>query len=190
MSWGDAAAGAGAGLSVLSTAVGIAGSQAAGAAKARAANYRAAVARNNALILRQQGEYAVEAGQRKAELESLRGADLQGKIKANQGASGVDVNTGSNVNVRAGARMASKLNTDTVLTNAQLLNYGYLAKAQEAEAGAGLAGMEAGSAQEAADWQSAATLLSGASQFPLKWGSGGGGGGGTPPDTGISSAAP
>ena len=170
----------GAGLSVLSGVMGAAGASRTADAKARAANYRAVVARNNAKTLRQQGEYAVEAGLTKAETESLRGADLQGRIKANQGASGVDVNTGSNVNVRAGARMASKLNADTVLSNAQLLNYGYLAKANEAEAEAGLDTMEAQNAEEAGGFNIASSLISGASQFPLKWGSSGGGGGSAP----------
>jgi len=93
-----------------------------GIATSQAANYKAQVARNNAI-------YASAAGTSKAMNESLKGAAAGGRIKAAQAANGVDVNTGSNVNVQRGQRMASNVNAVNTENNALLQAYGYQAEA-------------------------------------------------------------
>jgi hypothetical protein len=92
--------------------------------------YSAQVARNNATIASQNAQYAREAGQEQATIESMKGAAQLGKIKAAQAASGIDVNTGSAVDVQAGQREENQLDTETVLNNAELSAYGYTTQAQ------------------------------------------------------------
>ena len=109
-----------------------------GQATAEAANYQAQVARNNELIANQNAAYSIQAGQAKAAATSLQGAQTMGKIKAGQAASGIDVNTGSAVGVQTSEREVSKLDTATVLNNAELEAYGYRTQAAGYGAQAGL----------------------------------------------------
>ena len=96
-----------------------------GKATANAANYSSQVAANNATIANQNAAYATAAGETNAAATSLKGRAQSGKIKATQAASGIDVNTGSAVDVQEGNRETNKLDTETVLNNAELQAYGY-----------------------------------------------------------------
>lgn len=160
---------------VIGGGISAAGQLEAGQAAANAATYRAQVAKNNADIALQNAAYAEKAGVAKATVQSLRGAQVAGKIKAGQGASGVDVNSGSSVAVQAGQREASKLDTETVLNNAQLEAYGYRTRATSEEAQAGLEELTAKQAPIGAEIGAAGSLLSTASSLGYKWSSGGSG---------------
>lgn len=148
-----------------------------GQATATAANYNAQVAANNATIANQNATYATAAGQTQAAAKSLQGAAVGGRIKAAQAASGVDVNTGSAVNVQASQRETSKLDTETVLNNAELQAYGYRANATNFQATSGLETEEAEQAPIGADIGAAGGLLGSASSLGLKWSQLGPGGG-------------
>ncbi len=163
---------------VIGGGISAAGQLEAGQATANAANYRAQVAKNNALIAEQNATYAEQAGQAKGTVQSLKGAQIAGKIKAGQGASGVDVNSGSSVAVQAAAREASKLDTETVLNNSQLEAYGYRTRATSEEATAGLEELTAKQAPIGAEIGAAGSLLSSASSLGYKWSTGGSGFGG------------
>lgn len=152
-----------------------AGQLEAGQATANAATYRAQVARNNTDISNQNAVYAEQAGQAKATAQAMKGAQVAGKIKAGQGASGVDVNSGSNVAVQAGQREVAKLDTETVLNNAQLEAYGYRTRATSDEAQAGLEQLTAEQAPVGAEIGAAGSLLSSASSLGYKWSTGGSG---------------
>jgi hypothetical protein len=141
------------------------------------------VATNNAIIAEQNATYASDAGLASAAASSLKGAAASGKIKATQAASGIDVNTGSAVNVQASERETNVLNAETVLNNAELQAYGYRAKATSEEAQAGLEKEEAAQATTGADIAAAGNLLSSASSVGAKWNSG------SQPYTGISDTA-
>lgn len=148
-----------------------------GNATRNAALYQAQVARNNALIAEQNAQYAEKAGAARAAAKSLEGAAVGGKIKAAQAASGVDVNSGSAVNVRQSQRQQAKLDTETVLSNALLEAYGYRARATGYEAEAGLEGMRAEQAPIGAAIGATGSLLSSASSLGFRWQTMGGGGG-------------
>jgi hypothetical protein len=98
----------------------------------------------------------------------MKGAENLGKIKTAQAASGIDVNSGSALNVQTGAREASKLDTETVLSNAELQAYGYRTAAMGYEATAGLESTEAEEAPIAGAISGAGGLLSGASSVGSK----------------------
>lgn len=152
----------GAGLSAFSSIQG-------GNAKAGQLNYQAAVAENNKIISEQNAESAIEAGGAKAATTSMKGAAEGGHIKARQAASGVDVNTGSNVEVQEGQREAALLDTETVLHNADLQAYGYRSQAKNFEAEAQLDRSGADQAETAGYLKAGGGLLSSASSLGFKW---------------------
>lgn len=153
---------AGAGISAIGAIEG-------GEATAAAANYQAQVAQNNAIIAGQQARYASAAGQEQATVTGLQGAALGGKIKASQGANGVDVNSGSAVKVQQSQREATSLNEQQVENTAQQQVYGYRAQAVGDEATSQLETMEAEQAPIGADLGAAGGLLGSASSLGFKW---------------------
>src|SRR6201999_2427854 len=73
-----------------------------GQATAQADAYQAQVAANNAAIAKQQSKLDIQSGEITAQEQGLKTRAAVGQEKAAQGASGIDVNTGSAVDVRAG----------------------------------------------------------------------------------------
>lgn len=187
----------GAGASVLGAGTSAMGSIKGGQAAAGQAReqgrmnaYQAQVARNNAIIAEQNAQRAEVVAAASAEAKSLEGAARLGAVKVGQAASGVDVNTGSALDVQVGQRMLNKLDTETVFSNELLKAYGYRTQAANATAEADLlryraagAGKRASDAETAGYLKAAGTLLSSASSLPFgKMGdffSGGTGGGAT-----------
>jgi hypothetical protein len=140
-----------------------------GQATANAANYAAQVARNNELVATQNANYALAAGQQKAQTESLKGAATGGRIKAAQAASGIDINTGSALRVQQGQREQAQLDTETVLNNAELQAYGYRTQAANYKAQSELDTAEAEQAPIGAGIGAAGGFLGSASGVALKW---------------------
>jgi len=152
----------GAGTSAIGTIEG-------GQATANAASYNAQVAKNNAVVATQNAQFTMASGQERAQAESLKNAQTAGKIKASQAASGIDVNSGSAVNVQQSQREEGELDTQTTLSNAALTAYGYRTQAVNDTAQAGLETEEAEQAPIGADIGAAGGLLSSASSLGLKW---------------------
>lgn len=147
--------------------------------------YQAAVARNNAIIANQQGDLEIAGGIRQAEMKSLEGAAKLAKVRAGMAARGVDISSGSAVDVQASERELNKLDAETALSNAQIRAYGYRTRATSAEAQGGLYDMQSGAFGAASGdarlggyLSAGGTLLSRASSLPINWGGGGGGGSG------------
>jgi len=143
-------------------------------AQGQAANYQAQVAKNNATIANQNSQYAIAAGQEKAQQTSLAGAARLGQIKAAIGANNVDVNSGSAANVEESSRDVSQLNTETEMNNALLQSYGYQVAGTGYAAQAGLENLTASQTGVAEAGGVSGSLLSGAKAIPTSWLSGGG----------------
>jgi len=177
------------GLAAASTAATVAGKisegqagAASAASSAAASRYQAQVAENNRQIAEQNAQYAMAAGQTQAANTSLRGAAQVSALKAKQGASGISVNAGTAVDVRAGARQANQVDSETVLNNAQRQAYGYRVQGEGYGAQAGLDQQQASNFDRAGANASTAgfvgaggSLLSGASSILGSWPKGGGG---------------
>lgn len=88
-------------------------------------NYQAGVARLNTQIADQNATYATQIGEDQATRAGLQGAQRMGQIKAAQGASGLDVNSGSAVQVRASQKEASSLDVASIRSNAAKTAYNY-----------------------------------------------------------------
>jgi hypothetical protein len=97
--------------SVAGSAIGAGASIIGGMNKQNMYNYQAAVADINATRARQIGETEAFNSQ-------LKTGGLLGKEKATQAASGVDVNSGSAVDVRASTAELGRLDAETILNNA------------------------------------------------------------------------
>lgn len=149
---------------------------------AQAQRYQAAVANNNAIAAEQNARRAEQVAQNNAQAKSMEAAARLGRVKAGQAASGIDVNTGSAVDVQAGTRMLGKLDTDTVFSNDLLKAYGYRSDAQNFRTQAALNTYRAGQLSDRAGdeetsgyLKAGGTVLTNLSSLPLKWGGGGGG---------------
>lgn len=159
----------GAGISAVSTVAG-------GFASRNQASYQAAIAKNNQTIAIQNAARAEQAGMVQAEAQGRKGAAREAGIKVGQAASGLDVNKGTPVDVQAGQRETDQLDTETVLSNAELHAYGYRTQAMNFEAEEKLDRAKADNAVPASLLKAGGGLLSNASSIGSKWtGSGGGG---------------
>lgn len=153
---------AGAGVSALGTISG-------GEAQSANASYQAQVALNNQTIADQNANYAVEAGEVSASNQSLKNAAQFGRLKTSMAANGVDINSGSAVDVEKSARIEGDTAAATTLSNAELQAYGYRTQAANFGAEAGLETTEAGEATTGAEIGAAGGLLSSASGVASKW---------------------
>lgn len=112
-------------MSMAGTAFNVASDIMGGFAKAGQLNAQAQIARNNAIIARQNAIGALGAGEARAEIQGLRNRAQMGALKAGQAAAGVDVNTGSAADVRASAAMLGMHDMMTIRSNAARQAYGY-----------------------------------------------------------------
>lgn len=159
-----------------------AGAIQAGQAQQKAATYQAQVAKNNSLIAEQNAQHAEEAGLAQAQASSLKARATSGRIRAAQAASGIDVNTGSAVDVQESAAEQGHQDTETVMSNAELQAYGYRSQGTGFNAQAGLDEQVARQAPIGAAFSATGGLLSSASSVGSKWAQAGGtlGGGSSP----------
>lgn len=105
------------------------GAQQQAQAQANAANYNAAVARNAATFAREQGEVNAQANDRKT-------AAMIGRQRAAYAAGGLDVNSGSPLDIQADTADFGRLNSLTIRNNAERQAYGYQANANLDDASA------------------------------------------------------
>lgn len=172
--------------------------------RAAVANVNAAIERNNAQMRREDADIAeryaertLVAGSARTQAYGMGAAARLGGIKARQAASGVDVNSGSNVDVRAGTRELAKLDAETIMSDTAWQNYGLRQRARNlryeadiSETRAGLYGNQATLdytqgqyaadegeyAKEAASLQALGSLATSARSISFNWPGGDGGG--------------
>lgn len=121
-----------------------------GEAAAQAQEYNASIARRNADIAQQQSAAAVQAQQRSA-------SRAMGAIKANYGASGVQMDGGSPLDVLADSVTMATLDKLTI-------EYNYALKAQGLQQQANLSEMAAKTARTSSYFNAAADIMDSASQ--------------------------
>lgn len=166
-------------LGIAGAAISAVGTIGSGIAAGNAAAYQAQIARNNAIVANQNAAHASAAGAQQEETESLKGAANIGGIKAAQAANGVDVNSGSALDVQESAREENQLTSENVLNNAELTAYGYRTQAASDTAQAALDQTEAEEAPIGAGIAATGGLLSSASSLSFKWAGTGSGGSGS-----------
>lgn len=174
---------AGLGLGLIGSIISAGGAMEQAQAQSEAAAYQSQVAANNAKIARENASLDIQAGEAAATNEGLKTRGLVGTEKAAQGASGIDVNTGSAANVRAGTEQIGLLDALTIRSNAAKAAYGQQVAATSQTAQSQLYGFESAQAKEAGPISAAGSLLSGVGTVGLNFaklqnvGAGTGGGG-------------
>lgn len=145
------------------------GAEAKGSSDAAMYNYQSGVAKLNAAISRQNADYTRTAGETVAYQSGLKTADIVGRQKVAQAASGVDVNSGSPQAIRDTTTKLGQMDQSIIRQNYAKKAYGYEVEAttKDAEAqGDIIAGQQA---KKAADIQAASSILGSVSSVAGKW---------------------
>lgn len=119
----------GLGASALGGVTSALGAYSSSQASAQSAKYNSEVDKINAGIAQRKATDAGAAGEAETYNAGLRTREKIGAIETNQAASGIDVNKGSAVDVRASQEAVGQLDALTIRTNAAKEAYGYNAQA-------------------------------------------------------------
>lgn len=138
-------------------------------AESAAYAYKAQVARNNAIIAERNATAAREAGAVKGQINDLKTKSLIAQQLVTQAASGLDVNTGTAVNVRESTHDVGRLDTLTIIANAGKEAVGYLTQAAGFQAEAQLNEASGKYAREAGDINIMSSLLGSATSVTDKY---------------------
>lgn len=140
-----------------------------GAATQQAYNYRAQVARLNADIDRQNAEWERTKGETEATQYGLKAAQQRGAIKVAQAASNLDVNSGSNADVRASQEKIKDMDLATIRSNAAKVAYNYETQAVMDENQAKLDELTGAQAKKAGNIAALGSIIGTASTVSAKW---------------------
>lgn len=135
------------------------GQIASGRAEAKALKYSASVNDVNADIANQNAIYAGQEGEANAAIQQEKTRQQVGSIKTQQAASGIDINKGSAVDVRASQAETGMLDAMTIRANAARQAYGYQTQEQGFKTQAGVDRAGAKSVKKASYIKAASTLL-------------------------------
>lgn len=133
-----------------------------GRAAAQSATYNAAIAHNNQIVAENNATAAIQEGEANAGASSQGTKAKIGGILANQGASGVDIGSGSSIDTRASAAQTGELNSINIRADAARRAYGYKSDAYNAQVQEQMDKNEAKNAGLSSEVASAGTLLSNA----------------------------
>ena len=155
--------------SVGSGLVGAIGAKTSADATAASYDYKAQVASNNAVIAKRNADEATRTGEFQAQAQGLKTKNLIGTQLVTQASNGLDVGSGTNVNVRQSAEELGHLDTLTILHNAAKNAAGFKAQGMNFEAESQLDKASASNAKTAGDFSMVTSLLGSAGSFSDKW---------------------
>ncbi len=140
-----------------------------GEAQQQMYNYRAQVAKINADINRQNSAWTLDKGEREAEAYGMKAAQQRGAIRAAQGASNIDVNSGSNKAVQESQNKIKDIDLGTIRSNAAKVAYDYRSKAVMDENQAQLDVMAGENAKEAGQINALGSIIGAVGTVSSKW---------------------
>jgi hypothetical protein len=132
-------------------------------------DYQAGIANLNAQIASQNSNYATQIGELQAADAGISGAQKMGQIKAAQGASGLDVNTGSAVDVRNSQALVTGQNIAAIRSNAAKTAYDYRVQGVGFGAEAQLDTFAGKNASEAGFINAGSSIIGTASSVSSEW---------------------
>ncbi len=162
-------AGVGIASQVGGSLLGAVGSATSGAAQQAQYQYLAGVAAVNQQIAKQNAAYATATGEVEAQQSGMATAAQIASTKAQQGASGLDVNRGSAVDVRASEADIGAENQAITRSNAARAAYGFEVEGVQAAAQGQVDIMQGQQAKTAGEFGVASSLLGGATSVSSKW---------------------
>lgn len=155
--------------SLASGVVGAFGAIQQGQASSAAAKANAQIQQNNATIARQNAVFATQEGEANAAVKEGQTRAQVGAIKAAQAENGIDVNTGSALDVRSSASQLGELSAINIRANAARQAYGLQTEAQSYDSQANLDKSQAKNDSTAGYVKAGATLLGGAANPKNDW---------------------
>ncbi len=155
--------------SVIGGGVSAFGAYSKGQSEGMSADYASAVARNNAITAENNAKYALAAGDVQSENQQMKTKAVLGTQKAAQAANGIDVNSGTAVDVRRSTAELGHLDALTILNNASNKAAGYRAQGANFTAEAELQSMKGDTSRMAGYIGAGSSLISGASGVADKW---------------------
>jgi hypothetical protein len=167
-----AAAGFGAvglGATIAGGILGAVGAQDQASSQQQMYNYKAQVSKINADINRQNAAWARTKGEKEATQFGMKAAQQRGQIRATQGASNLDVNSGSAKEVQQSQEKIKDIDMSTIRENAAKIAYDYETKAVMDENQAGLDTMSGQFAKKAGNMKALESIIGSASTVSSKW---------------------
>lgn len=140
-----------------------------GEAQGQMYGYQAAVARNNAIIAKQNADYSLATGEQKAMISGMKSRQEIGSAIARMGASGVAVGQGSSKDVLESAGKIAMMDQSIIRNNAAREAYGYEVAASGAMAQAGAYEAAGANARQAGGINALSSILGSASSVSSKW---------------------
>lgn len=157
------------GMQAAGSVIGAYGQYQSGKADEATANYRGAVAQNNASIMGQNAQYAEKVGAVEAENRQFMTGRMVGAGKAAMAAAGVDTSSGTPASITADTAKMGDLDVQTIRNNAARVAYGYRVNEMGYTAEAALDSAAARNARRAGNLGVASSLIGGASSVGKSW---------------------
>jgi hypothetical protein len=145
------------------------GAEKGGQAQQQMYNYQAAVAKINTQIDLQNRDYALNVGGEQSVIEGLKGGQQAGAIRAAQGASGIDVSSGSAADVQRSQRTVTAMDLTQIRSNAAKTAYDFDVKSVMDTNQASLDVMAGQNAKLAGDIGAVSSILGSVSSVSSKW---------------------
>ena len=161
--------GVGIGATLLGSLTGMLGAQQTAAAQQQQFNYQAGVAQINQQIALQNADYARDQGEMQAEKTGLQAGQQMGQIKTSQASSGLDIRSGSALQVQQSQRTVTSMDLDTIRSNAAKTAYNYDVQAVQYGNQAQLYRMGGANAAAAGTINVATSFLGGVTGVSTKW---------------------
>ncbi len=155
--------------SVLGAFTGAAGATAAGQAQQQTDRFLSQQALYNAQVAHQNAALAREQGEATAQNYGLGASTRMGQIKAAQASSGLDVNSGSALQVQKSQQLVSDIDMDRIRSNAAKTAYNFDVEAVQDRNQAQLYAMAGANAAQAGQINAQASFISGAGSVASKW---------------------
>jgi hypothetical protein len=162
----------GLGANVAGGILGALGAQGQGESQQQMYNYKAQVSKINADINRQNAAWARTKGEKEATQYGMKAAQQRGQIRAAQGASNLDVNSGSAKEVQRSQEKIKDIDMSTIRENAAKIAYDYETKAVMDENQAGLDTMAGSFAKKAGNMKALESIIGSVSTVSSKWSQG------------------
>lgn len=124
--------------------------------------YNSMVAQQNASLVREQGEV-------EAQKYGMGAAQRMGQIKATQASSGLDINSGSALQVQKSQQLVSDIDLDQIRSNAAKTAYNYDVQAVQDKNQGQLYFMAGSNAAQAGQINATSSIISGAGSVASKW---------------------
>lgn len=140
-----------------------------GQAQQDAANYQAAVARNNAILAEQYAQAEIARGRVLEDAKRQESAQRMGAVRAAAGASGLDVDSGSPLSLQADTAMLGEFDAQTIRNNSERAAHGYRVQGMNYTAQAQLDRMAGENASRVGALGMWSSIIGGASSVSDRW---------------------